>query len=122
MSVPDLVVPEFVKTCRFKLCDEMTLILASETLVVRCHPLFPIVPLIVVQCAVLVMAATLSSQSIHSVSLLTQSGSTHYLESCLGDSSVEMLKFCDFSKLVLSKRAEVEAQAWFAEWRQMNTR
>jgi hypothetical protein len=44
------------------------------------------------------------------------------MESCLGTSSPELLKLCDFSKLILGMQQGTEAQTWFEEWQDMNTK
>ena len=45
-----------------------------------------------------------------------------YMDSCLGNSSSEMVQLCEFSQLVMSKRTEMQEQEWFSEWQQMGTK
>ena len=42
-----------------------------------------------------------------------------YMDSCLGSGDQEMIKFCEFSKLVLSKIDAVESAEWFPDWEEM---
>ena len=44
-----------------------------------------------------------------------------YMNSCNGDSSAEMKKFCNFTNLIVPKQSEIESTSWFPEWQSMNT-
>ena len=44
-----------------------------------------------------------------------------YKDSCSGESSTEMQKFCDFTKLIVAKQSKIEGKSWFPEWQSINT-
>ena len=44
-----------------------------------------------------------------------------YMESCNGESSKEMQKFCDFAKSIVAKQSQIEGKSWFPEWQSINT-
>ena len=44
-----------------------------------------------------------------------------YMESCNGESSTEMQKFCDFTKSIVAKQSQIEGKSWFPEWQSINT-
>ena len=44
-----------------------------------------------------------------------------YMESCNGESSKEMQKFCDFTKSIVAKQSQIEGKPWFPEWQSINT-
>ena len=44
-----------------------------------------------------------------------------YKNSCSGESSTEMKKFCDFTKLIVAKQSNIEGKSWFPEWQSINT-
>ena len=44
-----------------------------------------------------------------------------YKDSCSGESSKEMQKFCDFTKLIVAKQSNIEGKSWFPEWQAINT-
>ena len=44
-----------------------------------------------------------------------------YKDSCSGESSREMQKFCDFTKLIVAKQSNIEGKSWFPEWQSINT-
>ena len=44
-----------------------------------------------------------------------------YMDSCTESSDTQKQKFCNFVKLVLSKKKEIEKEGWFSDWQAMNT-
>ena len=44
-----------------------------------------------------------------------------YMDSCTESSDRQKQKFCNFVKLVLSKKKEIEKEGWFSDWQAMNT-
>ena len=44
-----------------------------------------------------------------------------YMNSCNGDSSAEMQKFCNFTNLIVAKQTDIESKSWFPEWQSINT-
>ena len=43
------------------------------------------------------------------------------MDSCTEASDPQKQKFCNFVKLVLSKKKEIEKEGWFSDWQAMNT-
>ena len=44
-----------------------------------------------------------------------------YMDSCTESSDRQKQKFCNFVKLVISNKKEIERQGWFSDWQAMNT-
>ena len=44
-----------------------------------------------------------------------------YMNSCNGDSSADMQKFCNFTNLIVAKQSDIESRSWFPEWQSINT-
>ena len=44
-----------------------------------------------------------------------------YMDSCTESSDTQKQKFCNFVKLVISNKKDIERQGWFSDWQAMNT-
>ena len=44
-----------------------------------------------------------------------------YMDSCTESSDRQKQKFCNFVKLVISNKKEIEKEGWFSDWQAMNT-
>ena len=44
-----------------------------------------------------------------------------YMDSCTESSDRQKQKFCNFVKLVISNKMEIEKEGWFSDWQAMNT-
>ena len=44
-----------------------------------------------------------------------------YMDSCTESSDRQKQKFCNFVKLVISNKKDIEGQGWFSDWQAMNT-
>ena len=44
-----------------------------------------------------------------------------YMDSCTESSDTQKQKLCNFVKLVISNKKDIERQGWFSDWQAMNT-
>ena len=44
-----------------------------------------------------------------------------YMDSCTESSDTQKQKFCNFVKLIISNKKDIERQGWFSDWQAMNT-
>ena len=44
-----------------------------------------------------------------------------YMNSCTESSDPQKQKFCNFVRLVISNKKDIERQGWFSDWQAMNT-